>query len=100
MISIVRLGSVLSLFALIACGGGGAEPAAPKEDPPASSGNQEADEMAKIFIGACEGKAEGDACEATMKDGGSEKKIAGKCVKPPAESAEQRIVCLPNELPQ
>jgi hypothetical protein len=100
MISILRLGSVLSMLALMACGGGGAEPAAPKEEPPASSGNQEADEMAKIFIGACEGKAEGDACEATMKEGENEKKLQGKCVKPPAESAEQRIVCLPNELPQ
>ena len=87
------------MLGLIACGGGGgAQPAAPKEEP-TSSGNQEADEMAKIFIGACEGKAEGDACEATMKEGESDKKIAGKCVKPPAESAEQRIVCLPNELP-
>lgn len=92
---------LLPLFALLAACGSpepAKEPVA-SSAPPASEQDQ-VKAMGEKFIAACEGKAVGDACEAKVADGGEERTLAGKCVQPPAESEEKRIVCLPAELPK
>jgi hypothetical protein len=92
---------LVTLFVLlVACGS--KEPAKePSKEGPATAGpDEDAKAMGEKFIAACEGKAAGDACEAKVSDAGQEKTLAGKCVQPPAESEEKRIVCLPDELPK
>lgn len=98
--------SCVVLVAVAACGGGKTEdakdPSGKKPTTEASAGGGDekkvVEAMGEAFIAACEGKAAGDACDAVFKDGEVEKPFTGKCVQPPAESKEQRVVCLPNDL--